>query len=231
MGSGVDHVGGERWGRGWQSPAEIAGPLIDRLRRDLGGSPVFVAIDGRSGAGKSSLSRAVVEAFGVSTSGESTVSVIEGDQFYAGGSARTWDSRPVVERAARVIDWRRQHRLLSELRTQGEGWWRPFDWDADDWDSDDVPLRTDPIRSVIAPVVLLEGAYSARPELHDLLDLRVLLEVPNEVRRRQLLEREGEEYRSDWEARWSAAEDHYFGSVMPPDRFDLVLGVGEDHIA
>lgn len=214
------------------SPAQIAGPLIDRLHRDVGGgSPVFVAIDGRSGSGKSRLSEAVVDALGVSGSVDPMVTVIEGDQFYAGGSAQTWDLRPVAERADRVIDWRRQHRLLSQLRSKGAGSWRPFDWDADDWDSDDVPLLTEPIRSVIAPVVVLEGAYSARPELHDLLDLRVLLEVPTEVRRRQLLEREGEAYRSDWEARWSGAEDHYFGSVMPPDRFDLILGVDDRSLA
>ena len=34
---------------------------------------------------------------------------------------------------------------------------------------------------------------------------------------------EGDEYRTDWEARWSAAEDHDFGRIMPPDRFDHVL--------
>ncbi|MEP6300301.1 MAG: hypothetical protein ABJ382_23520, partial [Ilumatobacter sp.] len=206
------------------TPARIAGPLIDRVRRELEvGSPVFVAIDGRSGAGKSSVSKAMVEAFGVSGSSDPMVTLIEGDQFYAGGSALTWDSRPVAERADRVIDWRRQRRLLSQLRATGVGSWQSFDWDADDWDADDVPLQTTPIRTVIAPVVVLEGAYSARPELHDLLDLRVLLEVPPEVRRRQLLAREGEEYRADWEARWSGAEDHYFGTVMPRDRFDLIL--------
>ncbi len=74
-----------------------------------------------------------------------------------------------------------------------------------------------------SPVVLLEGAYSARPELHDLLDLRVLLDTPTEVRLRRLLAREGESYRADWLARWSGAEDHYFGTVMPIERFDLVL--------
>lgn len=36
--------------------------------------------------------------------------------------------------------------------------------------------------------------------------------------------REGEAYRTDWEARWSEAEDYYFSAVMPPSTFDLVLG-------
>lgn len=51
----------------------------------------------------------------------------------------------------------------------------------------------------------------------------MLLDTPTHVRLRRLLDREGEEYRADWLGRWSAAEDHYFGTVMPPSRFDLVL--------
>ncbi len=73
-------------------------------------------------------------------------------------------------------------------------------------------------------MVVLEGAYSCRPELHDLIDLRALLDIPHDVRRRQLLGREGDSFRADWEVRWSAAEDHYFSVVMPPDQFDLHLG-------
>lgn len=71
--------------------------------------------------------------------------------------------------------------------------------------------------------MILEGEYSARPELSDLLDLRVLLHTPPHIRRRQLLEREGEDFRADWEARWSRAEDHYFGMTMPAGNFDVVL--------
>ena len=73
--------------------------------------------------------------------------------------------------------------------------------------------------------MLLEGAYAARPELHALLDLLVLLDPPADVRRRQLLDREGDLYRAEWEGRWSEAEDIYFGHIMTSDRFDLVLDV------
>jgi hypothetical protein len=55
------------------------------------------------------------------------------------------------------------------------------------------------------------------------LNLRVLLATPRDVRRARLLEREGEAYREDWEGRWAVAEEHSFGSVMTPERFDLVL--------
>lgn len=192
--------------------------LIDHLttiRR-----PVFVAIDGRSGAGKSTLAAVVASALrarGV------TVTVIEGDDFYAGGTAELWDQRSAADAANHVIDWRRQHRVLDDLRTNGHASWYPFDWDSADWNTARIPLRSTPMSVDVADVVILEGAYSARPELHDVLDVRVLLDTPSERRRQQLLQREGGDHRSDWAARWSAAEDHYFATVMPPDRFDHVL--------
>lgn len=57
-----------------------------------------------------------------------------------------------------------------------------------------------------------------------MVDRRVLLDTPEEVRRQRLLDREGNQYRADWEARWAEAELHYFATVMPPGAFDLVLG-------
>ena len=152
-----------------------------------------------------------------------SVTVVEGDQFYAGGTAERWDLRSPSEKADRVIDWRRQRHVLHDLRAHGSASWYPFDWEAPDWDADRVPLRATPVSCTATDVVILEGAYSARPELHDVLDVRVLLDTPSDRRRHQLLQREGDLYRADWEARWSAAEDHYFAVIMPADRFDHVL--------
>ena len=187
--------------------------------------PLFVGLDGRSGAGKSTLAEAITARLEAEPN-DLRVTVIDGDQFYAGGTAESWDRQSPSEKAARVIDWRRQRRVLQQLRDSGVAEWHPFDWEAEDWDREPVPLASQSICARAGSIVLLEGAYSCRPELHDLLDLRMLLDVPRDVRRRQLLEREGAAYRADWEARWSAAEDYYFGSVMTPGRFDLVLGRG-----
>jgi uridine kinase len=181
---------------------------------------IFVALDGRSGAGKSTLAAVVAEAC---RSQGVTVTVIEGDDFYAGGTAENWDQRSPAEKADQVMDWPRQHRLLEDLRLRGNASWYPFDWEATDWDREPAPLRSTATSVASADIVILEGAYSARPELHDLLDILILLDTPPDQRRRQLLQRQGDHYRSDWEARWSAAEDHYFGFIMPPERFDHVL--------
>lgn len=207
---------------GSATPGDLAAPLVERLRRDLGDgrSRIVVGLDGRSGSGKSTVAMAV--AAEMATVGVA-VTIVDGDDFYTGGSAATWDSRTDAEKAATVIDWRRQLAVLEQLRAGRAATWRPFDWDSEDWDVAPAPLAASTVTADATPVVVLEGAYSCRPELGAAVDLRVLLDVPAEVRRRQLLDREGELYRSDWEGRWSAAEEHYFGGVMPPERFDLVL--------
>jgi uridine kinase len=180
--------------------------------------PAIAALDGRSGAGKSTLAAALAE--------QVDAVVITGDDFYAGGTGATWDARTPAERAAFGIDWRRQRVVLETLARGEVAEWFPFNWNSPDWDATDQLLSEAAITCRPAPVVILEGAYSARPELHDLLDLTVLVDTPTELRRARLLEREGAAYRTEWEARWSSAEEHYFGLVMPPSAFDLVIGSG-----
>jgi uridine kinase len=202
-----------------------AGTLIACLRERLvtRTTPLVVGIDGRSGAGKSTLAARVSTGLAGTPGQADQVTVIEGDAFYAGGSAETWDRLSPAEKADRVIDWRRQRQVLEQLHRSGVAQWHPFDWDADDWDSENAPLAPTLTVARATPVIILEGAYSCRPELHDLLGFRVLLDVPHDLRRQRLLDREGDDHQADWDARWSTAEDYYFSTVMPPERFDLVL--------
>jgi uridine kinase len=168
-----------------------------------------VALDGRSGAGKSTLAAAVGPRTGAL--------VIDGDDFYSGGSDEYWEAVEARRKMDLVIDWRRQRAVLEQLRRGRPATWRPYDWDADNG------CLGEEITAGPVGIVILDGAYCSRPELADLLTVRVLLEVDRDVRRDRLLRREGERYRAEWEARWGAAEDLYFTTVMPPGAFDLVL--------
>lgn len=61
--------------------------LTARLREEVGARdcPLFVGIDGRSGAGKSTLAASISMGFARARGDAGFVTVIEGDQFYAGG--------------------------------------------------------------------------------------------------------------------------------------------------
>lgn len=189
----------------------LAQQLIRTIEERRSGQPLLVGLDGRSGAGKSTLAAAVATAL-------PSVVVIKGDEFYNGGANDEWDHRSAAEKASLVIDWRRQLEVIETLRRRQPARWHCYDWEAFDGRLVDEVTITPP-----ADVVMLEGAYSCRPELATHLDLSVLLHIDNDTRLKRLLERDGAIYRDDWLARWTEAEDHYFSVVRPPESFDFVL--------
>jgi uridine kinase len=167
-----------------------------------------VALDGRSGAGKSTLAKRLAQAV--------PATLLDGDSFFAGGVVVRGDSPR--ERARDCIDWRRQRTVLEAMRAGRVASYCAFDWEAFDGS-----LQTEPtvVELAASQVVILEGVYSARPELADLLDLRVLLRIPDDVRMARLLERE--QALTAWELQWHEAEEWYFANVAPPQGFDIIV--------
>jgi uridine kinase len=194
--------------------AEIQARLVGRSR------PLLVAIDGQSGSGKSELAARVAERL--------DAVVVPTDDFYASDvTDAEWAARSPAERVADVIDWRRlRAEAVEPLIACRTASWHPFDFEGKRPDGT-FPLATSRLTREPAAVVILDGAYSSRPELADLIDLSVLVDVPPAERYRRLVERDGQAYTDAWLDRWKAAEDHYFNAVRPPSSFDLVV-VNED---
>ena len=168
----------------------------------------MVAIDGRGGAGKSTLAAMVAQRVGAF--------VIDGDDFYR---HENWTEFSEAERAELCIDWRSQLDVLEAILNKRPARWQPYDWE-----SDNGQLSRE--WSVCQPgyrVVILEGTFSARPQLHDLLRLKVLLTVSRSQQRERFIEREGGDEWDAWAATWMGAEDVYFRHVMPPEAFDLTI--------
>jgi uridine kinase len=177
-----------------------------RLRAVAQRRPFCVALDGRSCAGKSTLASRLADVM--------SATLLDGDGFFAGGVAIRGDLPE--QRARDCIDWRRQRAVLEALRAGRAASYRAFDWEAFDGSSRREPTVVEP-RSV----VIVEGVYAARPELADLLDLRVLLRVQDDVRRARLLARE--QSLTDWELQWHEAEDWYFAHAAPSAGFDVIV--------
>ncbi|MCA9369652.1 MAG: hypothetical protein H6774_03320 [Pseudomonadales bacterium] len=173
--------------------------------------PVIIALDGRSGVGKSTLAKKVAEEVGGV--------VVTADNFWAGGENELWDNRSPEERVQLGIDWKRLAKeVLIPLRNGEAVSYRPFDFQTNKGLSD-TPITIAPHR-----VIVLDGAYSARPELTKLVDLSVLVQSSDDtVRRTNLVNREGATYMDDWHRRWDPAEDYYFSHIRPESSFDLVV--------
>ena len=185
--------------------------VIERQAAQKSG-PYIVAIDGKSGTGKSTLAAQLQQRI--------QASIIEGDDFFAGGVIIL--ESPASEMAEICIDWRSQRDVVRTLLSRGAVSYFPFDWNAFDGTKSSVSKR---VQS--EPFVILEGVYSARPELLDLVNYSLLIEAPEDLRISRLMHREVEI--GSWERQWHRAEDWYFENRSCRRDFDAVLNWVSNH--
>ncbi|CAM5665463.1 Uridine kinase [Streptomyces avidinii] len=200
---------GPRTDRRSAEVARQAEDVADALRRKAQGrgATTIVAIDGAGGSGKTTLAAAVARHIVGSV-------VVHGDDFYRPMPDHERERLGPEQGYQRYFDWERlRDRVLVPLRDERAARYRTYDWDTG---------RLGPRREV-APgaVVIVEGVYSARPELAPYCHLTVYVDTP----RGTCLERvraRGENS-EEWIARWRAAEDHYLHTTWPQTRVDLLV--------
>lgn len=187
--------------------------IISEIRRlnVVRDKPFLVALDGQSGVGKSTLAMSVAARVGGT--------VVESDDFYAGGTDAEWAQQSAKQKVQTCINWRcLKAEALDPLLAGRNASWRPFDF------ATGTGLAAHTVEREPRQVVVLDGVYSARPELKSLADLAFLIEAPSErTRRQRLIERQGKPFMDAWHALGDEPEEYYFNVVCPPGSFDLVI--------
>lgn len=160
---------------------------------------VVVAIDGPSGAGKTTLAEAVAS--------DLDCPVVHVEDLYPG-----WDG---LAEGVRLL-----HDLVLEPLSRGKVARYPvWDWRASAWGDS----------RAVAPVPLLvvEGCGASAGPAGDLAAVRVWVDAPADLRKQRGLARDGEAYAPFWEG-WAAQERAMFSADGTRGRADLVVSTQAD---
>ena len=165
-----------------------------RAAAPVEGPTVVVAIDGRSGSGKTLLGTAVAQQLGCP--------VVHLDAIYPG-----WDG--LAEGVAHVTE-----HVLGPVSRGEPASYRRWDW------MRSRPGRTVPVEP--SGHLVVEGCGALVPPAVRYAAVRVWVEAADDTRRRRALSRDGETYAPHWE-RWAAQEDAVYAVASPRDSAHLVL--------
>lgn len=173
--------------------------LLDRQRR------VIAAIDGRCGAGKSTLAAQLRE--------QLPCRVFHMDDFFLRPEQRT------AARLAQPGENVDHERFLTEVllpARRGEAVaYRSFRCARQALDA--------PVTVPAARLTIVEGAYACHPALWEYYDLRVFLTVDSEEQLRRIQARNGPERAIQFRDRWIPLEEVYFAAFDVAARCDMLL--------
>jgi para-aminobenzoate synthetase len=165
-----------------------------------------VAIDGHGTAGKSTIAVCIAGATGAA--------LVHTDDFFLPQPASLSGQPSRIRSLGQYYDWRRiRGQALEPLRASRSAKFRCFDWSRGTGLGGVATVRP-------SDLILLEGVFSAAPELSDLVDRSVLVDTPEHERLRRL---HAQVAPGDWDADWLAAQQSYFGRTRPAASFDLVV--------
>ena len=176
-------------------PTEIAAALWRTAPR--AGATRVVAIDGRSGAGKTSLAAALV--------GQLNAPVVSLEGLYGG-----WDG---LERGIDLL----VSEVLKPLAAGQAARVPRYDWVSREWAQ---PVVLEP-----PEVLIVEGVGAGASRAAEFESLIVWLEAPADIRKKRALDRDGQTFAPHWD-QWAAHEDAMLARERTPDRADMVIRSG-----
>lgn len=171
--------------------------------------PVFIAVDGRCAAGKSTLAAWLKERF------ECKVNVIHMDDFFLQSHQR---SRQRMEEPGGNVDYERFKKEVMYFLSRFQNF---------SYQVYDCKIRKLSSRVYVEPakISIIEGSYSCHPTLWDFYTLRIFLDVEPEEQLRRICSRNGEKAVSVFRDKWIPLEEKYFAAYQIQERSDFVFSL------
>ncbi|MGI5899459.1 MAG: hypothetical protein ACOX8S_05975 [Christensenellales bacterium] len=182
--------------------------IAERLKEK--GSAVL-AIDGRCGGGKTTLAELIRTVFA-----EEGTAAIAMDDFFLPLEKRTKER---FEEPGGNVDYERfADEVLPGLKSPQGFSYRVFDCSL---------MRLEGERSIPpideAPLRIVEGSYSMRPELRGSYDIKVFVDIDEEEQSRRILKRNGPELHKIFVDRWIPLENFYFEALDIQESCDFAI--------
>ena len=184
-------------------------PLIVRITELLKtGKPVLVAVDGRCGSGKTSVSAMLQKLFGCN--------VFHMDDFYRPFEQRAenWQQIP----AGNMDLERFKEEILLPAREGKEVLYRKYDCQHGVLHAAEVFAPT--------PLTVIDGSYSHHPTLAAQYDLKIFLTCSKAEQERRLRIREGDYYEIGFVPMWIPMEERYHAAFDIVENTDMLIDTG-----
>lgn len=166
---------------------------------------ILIAIDGRCGAGKTTLANQLKEMF--------DCNIISTDDFFLPMHLRTPER--LNEAGGNIHYERFIHEVIGGLKSG-----KPIEYGVFDCG---VMSITQTKRLQPNPVTIIEGAYSLHPNFGDIYHIKVFCDIDAELQKARIIARNGSEMYKKFESIWIPMEEKYFEAFNVKARCDYVF--------
>lgn len=182
--------------------------LISRIHRALNDrQSLMIAIDGRCGAGKTTLAAKLQKSF--------SATVIHADEFFLRPEQRT--AERFAEPGGNMDRERLAEEVLIPLRRRLPFSYRPFDCS--------TLSLAEPVWVEPKQLIIVEGSYSCHPDLWDYFDLHIFADIDPQEQLRRITAREGAQKTEQFQSRWIPLEERYFKAFSVCEKCEIVFGL------
>lgn len=185
-------------------------PLLEQLDSIPQGARVLLAIEGGSASGKTTLAKLLERLYGCT--------VFHTDDYFLRPEQRT--AARLAEPGGNMDRERFFKEILQPLSTGLPICYRRFDCS--------TQSLLPPISCAPQGLIVIEGAYSMHPELADLYQLSVFLEIPPDLQKKRIQKRNTPQLAVRFFEEWIPMERAYFNAWDIPDKCTLRIPVTED---
>jgi len=178
---------------------------LEKKRKQKEGTRLVVGIDGNSAAGKTTLAQCLSELY--------ECEVIHMDDFFLPPSLRTEER--LAEAGGNVHYERFLEETAKGIQSGRDFSYRTFSCKQMDYTGNCVISGR--------KMLVVEGAYSMRPEFRELYDFKVFMKLPLEKQLERIRKRNGEEQCEIFRTRWIPMENNYFEVFQVEASCDFII--------